>query len=472
MDGFHFEQIEDELPGALQPGTEPFAWLDIVESENCVMPLDRANVAPTKSLDFGRDGVTGSVSSWHELLQMSAPDDECGVIFVRGDFPDSPDSILARAQRRNQQGAFGLEVRIDEKSQHVLEPSVQSLINMRWPYTRFNLVGPDTSVAQTAAPKSKVYGHLSFCSFVRDKTLYQVLRVTPANWLRSPTNSEVCSIIDSPIGKEKDKSPVPVTVQVGGMVRMGCACTCMAKPAPDPPPKIPFGKINDRRFIAPTGLPETFRDHYFDVPSSPPVDGKESTFSMSCESRNHGCRLEVRLWRNGEPLPLKNEGLPKDRINHADDGERPGHRAFPFFAKHDLEMTWKEPVNVVATFTLIPKNNTEGMHPPSKEEDINSKTLTNYLGVWDRPLNNKFNHEWSTPYRLWSRILGETLKPNVGDSSEFCLRTVGRCLEQVLGVLTVPVPSSNIDRGWPMARPIALVRNIVTCQFVDLESVL
>jgi hypothetical protein len=77
------------------------------------MPLDRTNTRPTKSLDFGRDGVTGSVSAWHELLQMTAPDDGCGVIFLRGDFPDSPDSVLARAQRRNERGSFELEAKID-----------------------------------------------------------------------------------------------------------------------------------------------------------------------------------------------------------------------------------------------------------------------------------------------------------------------------------------------------------------------
>ncbi|KAK0627931.1 hypothetical protein B0T14DRAFT_513555 [Immersiella caudata] len=474
MEGFHFEQLEDELPGALQPGSDPFAWLDIVETENCVMPLDRANIAPTKSLDFGRDGVTGSVSAWHELLQMTAPDDECGVIFVRGDFPDSPDSILARAQRRNQHGAFGLEVRIDEKSNYVLEPSVQNLVNMRWPYTRFNLIGPDTSPAQAAASKSKIYGYLSFCSFVRHRTLYQVIRVTPHNWLRTPGNSEVCSMsdADSACGKE-GKSPLPVTVQVGGLIRMGCANTCMARPASDPPPKIPFGKRNERRFLAPTGLPETFRDQYHDVPTSAGNNGGDQTDSMSCESRNHGCQLEVRLWVNRKPIALKNEGpdLPEERTAHADDGEEPDSRAFPFFAKHDLEMKWEEPVNVIATFTLIPKNNVEDARPPLEEDMIDPRRLTNCLGVWDRPIY-EFNQEWTTPYRLWSQILGETLKPSVGDSSEFCLRTVGRCLEEVLGVLTVPVPLCNIGSDWPMARPIALIRNIATCQFVELESVL
>jgi hypothetical protein len=157
------------------------------------MPLDQTNTTSTKSLDFGRDGVTGSVSAWHELLQMTAPDDECGVIFVRGDFPDSPDSILARAQRRNERGPFGLQAKIDEDSPYVLEPAVQSFINMRWPYTRFNFVQQDTSQVPS---KSVVFGHLSICSFVKRGSLYQVLRITPSQCLRTPTSSETSSLVD------------------------------------------------------------------------------------------------------------------------------------------------------------------------------------------------------------------------------------------------------------------------------------
>lgn len=156
--------------------------------------IDPSNTTPSKSLDFGRDGVTGSVSTWHELLQMTTPDDECGVVFARGDFPDTPDSILARAQRRNQRGGFGLEVKIDEKTPYVLErTSAQGFINMRWPYSRFNFVRGDTE-RRTSRPKSTVFAHQSICSFVKDKTLYQVLRISPAKLFQSPASSEASSL--------------------------------------------------------------------------------------------------------------------------------------------------------------------------------------------------------------------------------------------------------------------------------------
>jgi hypothetical protein len=74
--------------------------------DDCYIALDVSR--PFKSLDFGIDGYTASVTSKYELLQLTAPDDECGIVFVRGDFPDSAESILGRTQRRNQKGTWGL----------------------------------------------------------------------------------------------------------------------------------------------------------------------------------------------------------------------------------------------------------------------------------------------------------------------------------------------------------------------------
>src|SRR5579859_1171052 len=87
--------------------------------DNCYMTL--GTTSPFKSLDFGKEGCTASVTSWHELLQLTAPDLECGIVFVRGDFPDSAESILARAQRRNQKGTWGLEIKIQKDTGYVLE---------------------------------------------------------------------------------------------------------------------------------------------------------------------------------------------------------------------------------------------------------------------------------------------------------------------------------------------------------------
>src|SRR5947207_15172671 len=100
--------------------------------DNCYMLLDVS--MPCKSLDFGKDGCTGSVTTWHELLQLTAPDDECGVVFVRGDFPDSAESILARAQRRNQKATWGLGIKISENTDYVVERTpAQGMVNLRWP---------------------------------------------------------------------------------------------------------------------------------------------------------------------------------------------------------------------------------------------------------------------------------------------------------------------------------------------------
>ena len=61
--------------------------------DNCYITLGTAS--PFKSLDFGKEGCTALVTFWHKLLQLTAPDLEYGIVFVRGDFPDNVESILA-----------------------------------------------------------------------------------------------------------------------------------------------------------------------------------------------------------------------------------------------------------------------------------------------------------------------------------------------------------------------------------------
>src|ERR1700694_5105524 len=91
-----------------------FAWLTDLHKSQCYTTGDWNN--PAKTIDFGADGHTASLTDWHELLQLTVPDPTCGIVFVRGGFPNTADAILARAQQPDtsgQKGTFGLE--IDQK---------------------------------------------------------------------------------------------------------------------------------------------------------------------------------------------------------------------------------------------------------------------------------------------------------------------------------------------------------------------
>src|ERR1700709_2358818 len=103
---------------------------------------------PAKSSDFGADGFTASLTDWHELLQLTCPDDTCGIVFVRGRFPNSPGAILARAQRRDDiggKGTFGTRLQPAELDTDLElgDRLAQGWINFPWPSTQYELKRKD-----------------------------------------------------------------------------------------------------------------------------------------------------------------------------------------------------------------------------------------------------------------------------------------------------------------------------------------
>jgi len=151
------------------------------------MALDVSDSKSNKSLDFGSGSYTGSLSAWHELLQLTCPDPDYGIVFVRGDFPDNADSILARAQRRNQKGTFGLGLHVFGDQDYVLEMTpAQGYVNLRYPVTKLHLV------RQSDLFGSETFASYTSCSFVKDGTVYQIARILPSH-LASSTSSSVRS---------------------------------------------------------------------------------------------------------------------------------------------------------------------------------------------------------------------------------------------------------------------------------------
>ncbi|KAK0741581.1 hypothetical protein B0T18DRAFT_394152 [Schizothecium vesticola] len=216
----------ETVVGLVLPEEDPidprddFQWLDNIENDDCYLNLDVKNCAD-KSRDFGRDGFTGSVSAWHELLQITAPDEECGPCFVRGYFPDTGEAILARAQRRNQSGTFGLGVGIPSDANYVLEIAASGLINLRWPCTKFNLVRNDS------LHSAIIFATYTICSLVKDQTVHQISRITP---IRVPTSS--------PAAESRQAGRIPLNrtskkfnLDVGGIMRFGCPSSAAEIPA-------------------------------------------------------------------------------------------------------------------------------------------------------------------------------------------------------------------------------------------------
>jgi hypothetical protein len=118
---------------------------------------------------------------------------------------------------------------------------------------------------------------------------------------------------------------------------------------------------------------------------------------------------------------------------------------------HDIDLTIGKPTFIVSTYTL---QDSAVVNPGrrSKLEASDFENLEDYLGISNSSLN--------MTDRLWTALCSTNYESS--EAVEFCV--VGRCVEQILCVSSVPVPESGFET------PIALVRNIITSQYVDVQS--
>ncbi|KAF7502815.1 hypothetical protein GJ744_005028 [Endocarpon pusillum] len=131
---------DQDADGKTEPEPlDSWAWMYDIDYEECFIEYDPE--AAAKSSDFGNDGYTASLTNWHELLQLTAPDPKCGLIYIRGDFPDTSDAILARVQNQylaGGKGAFGIQLLHDPADEFRLgRVATNGLINYRWPHTQY-----------------------------------------------------------------------------------------------------------------------------------------------------------------------------------------------------------------------------------------------------------------------------------------------------------------------------------------------
>jgi hypothetical protein len=411
-----------------------------------MMPNDSS--APSKSLDLGQDGYTGSLTAWHELLQITAPDPSRGLLYVRGDFPDDANSILARAQRRNPQGTWGLKPDTDDDDKLQLQgPSQNGFINLRWPCAQFSL---DCDGYQD--------GTYTTCSFLKDGTLYQVIRIVPGK--RSTELQDSTKPEPQPLGSRKLK------LVLGGRM------------------------IMKRPMIRDDLKPEVKDTEYAKYYTG-------QTKTLSFRSCSHDSSLALRLWIDRQQIDLKAESLP----------EKPG--TVDMVSTHEVELVEDTPKVIIATFSLFHSHSDE-IHDEIIKNGLpnfmKSSTAQDYMGVSDSSKN--------AAYRLWKQIL-----PREGNnrSNEFEVNTVGRSVEEILCVSSLPVNmtskaneepkvtssisgedriaaqkgttavdaetkeisgSGKSTEGTPTIdiinphKGIALIKNIVSSRWVDLESTL
>jgi len=414
---------------------------------------------PMKTLDFGTEGTTASVTTWHELLQLTDPDPYCGIVYVRGDFPDNAESVLARAQRRNQKGAFGLELSFPSDDVTLELSEAQGMINLRWPCTRFNVVrkGDELLFGSVTAATYTV------CSFVKNHTLYQISRIA------APARSS--SISDG----NKISKPVVCKFTIGGCMRVGCAASNGAGLAGNSTP------AKDNYTVV---RPEVTR-------------GKDNLLAFTSE--RHEKRVELRLWINGQQMDLQRREAKNDRISTPDDNGHPDYvnEIIDLAASIELGLPDASPIVLIVAISVISSHSAIDDDP---KPAIASAEVEQFLGA--------DNASISAPYRLWTNALDLP-------AESFELNAIGRSVEQIIGVSSVPFHGLCVDNNNPSGCPnfpaltrdsaskstntllsrasgsstngsksdrihnfqstgkgIALVQNIMTPQLVDLGSAL
>jgi hypothetical protein len=416
-----------------------FAWLTDLHKSQCYTTGDWNN--PSKSIDFGDNGCTASLTDWHELLQLTAPDPLCGIVFVRGDFPKTADAILGRAQQPDnsgKKGTFGLE--IDPKgSDFVLgERRNQGFVNFRWPYIQYELKRKysDGGVEQIHI------GTYEAIYFVKDSVVFQVICLRAgrlheqsrgvaknAKLTAEGRPENQATAIEEP--GTNDPKKLKIRFKLGGNIQFGCPC-CTTR---HPDGEETENHVDDEYHLY-------SRD-----------DGKR----LICGSSWYQKRLEMQLFVNDESRiidPIWSRGVLTE----------PYEGIVDMSVTHDVELIAGSSTFILATYALRDGPSSVPMLEPHSFESI-----ADYLGV---P-----NDSEKMSDRLWTACL--TTNYDSSEAMEFC--AIGTAVEQILCVSSVPMMSiTSNEELSPGPTPhsnqenkgIALVRNIMVGQYVDLQSTL
>jgi hypothetical protein len=357
-------------------------------------------------------------------LQLTAPDETCGIVFVRGQFPNTPGAILARAQRRDDsgtKGTFGTRLQRAENDADLElgERLAQGWVNLRWPYTRYELKRRD-------GEWDGLSGSYEEISFVRDETFVQVIRL---KW----GNESSLSDSDSVDGLER----MTARLKVGGVIQFGCPCSNGG------PPDI-----------------DTFQ-----------LSSSDNSHSrLDCVSERYQKKLEMHLFVDGiqQDITTPLHGLDRDEVTGTE---------VDTSSMHEIELTVGEPIIIVSTYALRSAGNQTTVFDIATFTD-----LEDHLGTCNTSVN--------MTDRLWTALCSTNYEAS--EAIDTCV--VGRCVEQILGVSSVPFPPSA--KGLPISagpqsgnstldgelsyessphdkdEEIALICNIITPQYVDVQSAL
>ncbi|KAK4205403.1 hypothetical protein QBC40DRAFT_302701 [Triangularia verruculosa] len=364
-----------------------------------------------KTLDFGSEGFTASQSESGELLQLTRPDSTCGLVFVRGQYPDNAASILARAQSggpwyAESNRTFGTEIipwhrkpSFSGWNADLNARRTQGWVNFRWPYAQHGLSHWESEHLESEHWESEhIHNDRGSCdtiSFIKDGILFQICRLNLG--LGSSTTSRE---------RSEQEGVARANLKLGGPVRFGCPCS-----------QSPSDILQSDNFTI-----------------------TDNGITLACRSNNYRARLEMTCFVNGVPQ----KPTPSGPHDAATEGQW-----VDLTSEHIVDIRSGEATYVVSTYAL--RADDEAQHDPTLPSDV-----ADYLGVSRESVN--------MTDRLWTALCSTNYEAI--EAVQFCV--IGRGAEQILGVTSVPIVRSSRADEFPET---ALIGNIMTYQLVDVESV-
>ncbi len=379
-------------------------------------------------------------------MHISAPSEKHGIVFARGNFEQSMYSSLARAQRHfGGESTFGLELDdtkdpFDPKTKTGTSLRLGGMIergafNYRWPFNEYALGLNEQryevdEVKESDYIKEKEVGTCAILSFVKERTLYQILQ------LESSCRSDVDECYSFP-------SDGQVIISIGGLIRF-------------------------RRFELPSHV--NAESDKIGVTSTP-LNKKAVTVSSSM--KDPFASLNVKLYR------VANDGTWEDlelieAPNYGDNSNVMNSAAFSCcekllkgHMKGDARSS-SPTITFIAAFSL--RGGGEAVAWPAKGPPT-SEEIYDHIGI-----NSKEKHAAGA---MWETIFTqrEQWTDSTSELSEVSL--IPRCLEKILHVDLVPAailrkqPSTNgTTKDVFEQAPLALMSNLFLQPNVDLKSLL
>ncbi|KAI1113543.1 hypothetical protein F5Y14DRAFT_417551 [Nemania sp. NC0429] len=151
-----------------------FNWLSRENRGASYISYNQFNNLPANAFEFGADGFAGACNFGGELLHLSAPSREHGIVFARGAFSSSVYARMSRAQMEfGGSATFGLQLAGEESTFRLGNMVERGCFNYRWPVNEYSLVRNDPSGDEDGSE----VGTCTRFSYIKDGVCYQVMRL-------------------------------------------------------------------------------------------------------------------------------------------------------------------------------------------------------------------------------------------------------------------------------------------------------